>query len=190
MKKQANVTDQQLYDFYNPNLALKIKDWLKIFVIVFVVISGLFYVLKWSIVEQVVFKGNSMFPTIKEGDKKNFIKQNLIIKNKDIVLVNIEGVEYISRIIATPNQKVLINNQKLYINTTDGKSMEQIEEYTSKDGNQKPLPTCAQPNCSYEYDEVLLKDDEYYLLGDNRPFSYDSRVFGPIKKSDIKSIMI
>jgi signal peptidase I len=30
-----------------------------------------------------------------------------------------------------------------------------------------------------------LLDDEYFVAGDNRPASFDSRIWGPIKKSDI-----
>ena len=33
--------------------------------------------------------------------------------------------------------------------------------------------------------EVLLKDNEYYVLGDNRYYSYDSRNWGPVPKDDI-----
>ena len=32
---------------------------------------------------------------------------------------------------------------------------------------------------------VPLKDDEYYLMGDNRPASLDSRIFGPVNRSFI-----
>ena len=32
---------------------------------------------------------------------------------------------------------------------------------------------------------VELKDDEYFMMGDNRMFSYDSRSIGPIKKEKI-----
>ena len=35
------------------------------------------------------------------------------------------------------------------------------------------------------YGEVKLKDDEYYLMGDNRSQSLDSRVFGPVKSDFI-----
>lgn len=33
--------------------------------------------------------------------------------------------------------------------------------------------------------KIALKQDEFFVLGDNRPFSYDSRRFGPVKKEDI-----
>lgn len=34
-----------------------------------------------------------------------------------------------------------------------------------------------------------LKADEYYVLGDNRDESYDSRAFGPVKKEDIRAVV-
>ena len=36
--------------------------------------------------------------------------------------------------------------------------------------------------------EITLDDDEYYVLGDNRGKSADSRYFGPIKKEQIKGV--
>ena len=33
--------------------------------------------------------------------------------------------------------------------------------------------------------KITLDKDEYFVLGDNRPFSYDSRRFGPLTKEDI-----
>lgn len=43
-----------------------------------------------------------------------------------------------------------------------------------------------------DFDEVKLNDDEYYVMGDNRPFSQDSRYVGPVKKSQIfaKKILV
>ena len=36
-----------------------------------------------------------------------------------------------------------------------------------------------------DFEEVKLGDDEYYVMGDNRPYSKDSRYVGPVKKSQI-----
>lgn len=35
------------------------------------------------------------------------------------------------------------------------------------------------------FSEVTLSEDEYFLMGDNRPLSQDSRDFGPVKKDQI-----
>jgi signal peptidase I len=34
-----------------------------------------------------------------------------------------------------------------------------------------------------EMEEILLEADELFLVGDNRPQSFDSRMFGPIKEN-------
>ena len=38
--------------------------------------------------------------------------------------------------------------------------------------------------------EITLKDDEYFLMGDNRNHSWDSRIYGAIKKEEIKSKLL
>ena len=40
------------------------------------------------------------------------------------------------------------------------------------------------------YNKVTLKDDEYFILGDNRLISKDSRYFGPIKDNEIKGKIV
>ena len=36
-----------------------------------------------------------------------------------------------------------------------------------------------------DFEEVKLGDDEYLVMGDNRPYSKDSRYVGPVKKSQL-----
>jgi len=35
---------------------------------------------------------------------------------------------------------------------------------------------------------VTLKEEEYFILGDNREVSLDSHVFGPVKKEDMEGV--
>ena len=39
---------------------------------------------------------------------------------------------------------------------------------------------------TFNIDKVTLKSDEYYVLGDNRQISMDSRMYGPIHENEIK----
>ena len=43
---------------------------------------------------------------------------------------------------------------------------------------------------SYDIDEIALADDEYFIFGDNRAESYDSKYFGPVKKADIECTVL
>ena len=84
------------------------------------------------------------------------------------------GEYFIKRTIGLPGEKVRITGGNVYIYNEkfpDGEKL--IEPYLDSE-----LKTLGEI-------EVLLKEDEYYILGDNRMASMDSRVFGPIKKTGI-----
>ncbi len=75
---------------------------------------------------------------------------------------------FIKRIIATPGDTINITNGVTYIN--DKPIEEKFVIYTSM----KDINT------------VKLKDNEYFVMGDNRYVSYDSRYWGPITKDEIQ----
>ena len=72
----------------------------------------------------------------------------------------------IKRVIGLPGETVEYKDGKLYI---DGKVMK--DEYSKSTTN--------------DFDKVTLGKDEYFVLGDNRAVSIDSRRLGPINKKDI-----
>ena len=77
---------------------------------------------------------------------------------------------YIKRIIGLPGETVEIDGEDIYI---DGEVLE--EDYGKTDIT---FPGIAE-------DPVVLGDDEYFVLGDNRGISKDSRSFGAVKKENI-----
>jgi signal peptidase I len=77
---------------------------------------------------------------------------------------------FIKRIIGLPGEHVKIDNDGVYINDIKLK-----ESYL--DANVETLLPLR------GYGDVVLAEDEYFLLGDNRGQSLDSRVFGPIKSN-------
>lgn len=83
-----------------------------------------------------------------------------------------ESQFYIKRVIGLPGETVEINDGVITIFNQEfpnGFKLNEsyISDYTSG------------------HDRITLAYDEYYLLGDNRDQSLDSRVFGPVKKSSI-----
>ncbi|MGI5948929.1 signal peptidase I [Peptoniphilus sp.] len=120
----------------------------------------------------------SMYPTLNNKDTliaSSFYKFQDNKKRGDIIIFKLpeEKRLLIKRIIALPNENVEIKDGKIYIN---GKLYE--EDYLRYD--------------TYTLSDITtfeLKDDEYFVLGDNRTpgGSVDSRIFGPIKEDYIKS---
>lgn len=79
---------------------------------------------------------------------------------------------FIKRVIGLPGERVKIDDNKIYINGTILN-----EAYLSSE-TETVLALRG-------YGDVTLDKDEYFLLGDNRSQSLDSRTFGPVKREYI-----
>lgn len=79
---------------------------------------------------------------------------------------------FIKRVIGLPGDKVKIQDNSVFINGT------KLNETYLPEGIETVLPLRG-------YGDVTLAADEYFLLGDNRTQSLDSRVFGPVKREYI-----
>lgn len=122
--------------------------------------------------------GVSMEPSLYNGQKiliNRFIYK-LISPKKDDVIVFLPGGNqntyyYVKRVVAVPGQKVQIIDGMLYV---DG-IPEENEAYDKME------------DAGIAENEILLGDDEYFVLGDNRNSSEDSRSgnIGPVGRDTI-----
>lgn len=137
------------------------------------------FVFVWYFGQKVATVGDSMAPVLKNGDVTlvNRIVYNASApKRGDIIVFKPKGNEnshyYIKRIIGLPGEKVEIIEGKVYIN---GEKLE--EEYTTTKINDVGVVD----------KEIELAGDEYFVLGDDRENSEDSRMadVGNVKRSYI-----
>lgn len=126
-----------------------------------------------------VVNGESMNPTLNEKDKLICLsyKRFTDIPRGEIVVIDApnDNRNYIKRLVGKPGDTIEFRDGKVILN---GKVLE--ENYTSSDYTESNV------------DGFKLKDDEYFVMGDNRlpGMSIDSRYFGPIEKKRIKSAAV
>lgn len=141
----------------------KIREYLPyVLILVGVVLIKLF------VVSTVCVNGNSMYPTLKNNDIMilNKLKYKVgSIERFDIVVVKYEDHYIIKRIIGLPGETIEYKDNVLYI---DGRKFK--DRYNS---------------ITQEDFIKQLKKHEYFVMGDNRGDSLDSRIIGPIDKDSI-----
>jgi signal peptidase I len=92
------------------------------------------------------------------------------------------GVPFIKRVIGLPGDTVSLENGNVFVTPADGSPVRLSEPYIRLvDG--RPAPT--QPRDAEGTSEWTVPDGQYFVMGDNRPDSQDSRFFGPISRESI-----
>ena len=135
----------------------------------YVVILLVVIVIKTFIFTPVIVNGKSMMNTLHDNDIMILNKIGMKLENPkrfDIVVIQTDHSKIIKRVIALPGETIEYRDNKLYIN---GKELK--DSYGS--------------DITYDIDKITLGKDEYYVLGDNRTDSVDSRILGPINKQDV-----
>lgn len=141
-------------------------------VIPYIVIVVVVVLIRTFIITPVRVDGDSMKNTLKNGDILLLYKLSSIDRFDIIVLDEEKDNEkIIKRVIGLPGETVAIKKEKIYIND---KVIDDEYAYGQ----------------TSDYNKVTLKDDEYFILGDNRLISKDSRYFGPIKDNEIKGKIV
>jgi signal peptidase I len=158
------------------DLLLEILDWLKY--ILAAILIGLLLVI--FVIQRNAVIGDSMDPTLVQNDQVLVEKVSKYfggINYGDIVTIRTRdlpqhenGPNIIKRIIGVPGDSISIHDDGIYRN---GERL--TESYLAAD----VLTEVRDP----QYAEVTLGENEYYVMGDNREVSLDSRSIGAIPLS-------
>lgn len=117
--------------------------------------------------------GDSMYPTLKDNEMLILDVKNKTPERYDIIVFKKDGRPFIKRVIGCPKEHIREMFGDIYIDHSpiDDPIDVEIKDY----GLLK--------------EKILLEEDEYFVMGDNRNASYDSRVFGPVKKDEIVGVV-
>ncbi|MDQ0206366.1 signal peptidase I [Alkalicoccobacillus murimartini] len=156
-------------------------EWVKAIVIALL----LAFVIRTFMFASVVVDGDSMLPTLESNDKMIVNKIGLQVSEPerfDIIVFHAPGGnDYIKRIIGLPGEEIEYRDDTLYV-------------------NQEPVSEPFLDEMKHYYDgevltgdfkldeltsESVIPEDSYFVMGDNRRRSKDSRDIGPIHKDNV-----
>ncbi|MEG0823648.1 MAG: signal peptidase I [Erysipelotrichaceae bacterium] len=175
-KKQKQTIDEE--QDLSARVKYELLSLLKSFVVCFIFV----FLLTSFIAKPIRVTGESMVPSLEDGEigfTNVFKAKTQDVKRSDIVIVHAKNINelWVKRVVGLPGEVIEAKDDKVYIN---GKLLE--EEYldTEYANNFRKYE-----NFTRDFPPVKLSEDEYFLMGDNRVVSYDSRVVGAFHKKDI-----
>lgn len=155
----------------------EVIDFIKMLLVSFVSV----YLITTFVAKPVKVSGDSMYPQIKDhqiGFSLVFGKNH--IERFDVVVVYVEETDkhLVKRVIGLPYETIRYTDSKLYVNDVLVEEDFLDQDYVLSQSNGMDFTSDF---------EITLKADEYFLLGDNRPYSRDSRYYGPFTSDEIVS---
>lgn len=136
---------------------LELKEWIQSAVIAIV----LAFIIKMFLFDFVMVQGSSMYPTLVEGDRLIVNKIGYTIGEPDygeiVILSYSDSVEYVKRVIGKGGDTIEIKDRVVYRN---GEPLS--EDYINTEAYD-------------DFSEVIVPIGTYFVMGDNRANSSDSR---------------
>jgi signal peptidase I len=136
--------------------------------------------IRFFIIQPFFVKGQSMEPNFQENDYLIIDQLSFRFRepSRGEVVVLRSPIQknyfFIKRIIGLPGEKIEIKNNQVKIYSKD-----QPEGFVLTE------PYLASGEITEGNLEIQVGEDEYFVLGDNRRFSYDSRRWGLLKKNEL-----
>jgi signal peptidase I len=137
-----------------------------------------YFVISHFLLQSVKVVGRSMVPTL--ADSQQYLLNRWVYyvhppRHSDIVVLRdpADNGFSVKRVVATPGESVYLKDGSVYVN---GRKLD--EPYL-------PPGTRTFTDSNYRDQMILCGKDQFFLLGDNRQNSVDSRTYGPVPRKNI-----
>lgn len=144
---------------------------------------GSFFLVTHFVLQSIQVVGNSMSPTLQNAHHYILNRWVYLVREpdlSDIVVIRdpTDKSFAVKRIVAREGDSVYLANGRIYVN---GRALE--EPYLAPGTR-----TFANPTAREQW--VVCGKNQYFVLGDNRNNSSDSRIYGPVSRQDILGLII
>ncbi len=160
---------KKIFDFF--------WELIKITIIALIIV----FPIRYFIFQPFLVWGESMEPSFETGDYLIVDEISYRFrepKRGEVIVFNNPynpSQRFIKRIIGLPGEKVKLKEGKIIISNKKG-------EFVLDESSYLPVSIKTTPKM---FDEITLRENEYFVLGDNREVSVDSRNFGPLPRKNI-----
>ncbi len=154
---------------------------LEVLEIALVVIGAVIFI-RYFLVQPFLVSGGSMDPTFANGDYLLIDQLTYRIREPErgevVVFKNEAGTYFIKRVIGLPGETVKVMDGVVRVVSKEHPQGFTLDESYLPSG----LPTAGSS-------DVTLGANQYFVMGDNRPYSYDSRSWGAVDDKEIVGLV-
>ncbi|WP_220729102.1 signal peptidase I [Apilactobacillus zhangqiuensis] len=172
--------------------------------LIYLVVLGGIYLTITHFITMATVDGHSMDPNLYNGEKMLVLKQ-ADIKRNNVIIFDAHGEDpeatandyYVKRVIGLPGDTVSYKDGKLYVNNKvvdqsfiSKKELNVGTRYNLNGDNIKDwdISKLSRSKWVYNKNVKVVPKGEYFVLGDNRSISNDSRYWGFVKNSKVLGV--
>ncbi len=192
VKFERNYSDRDIKNAVRPSFRHELLEYLYYFLRVFLVVSIFFTLIRTFVFVTIGIEGQSMYPSLKDQEVvyldlltprfSDYKRGDIVVVKPPQDIYEEDGKLYIKRVIGLPGESIGFDEGEVYVYNESYPDGIELEESYLEDtvSTYKKVQVAGAGHI-----EDKLDSEEYYVMGDNRTQSIDSRTFEEVEKGRI-----